>query len=377
MYLGRIETGKSYKRFYIPFILICLGILAGIVYFSLARATIVLAPQKSTFTHEFEVMVAETTSQTEVIPGKLLSTEIEESRLVKTNDVKGFDAKAKGKVTIFNNREKDQPLLARTRLLSDSGVLFRTDVRVVVPAGGTAEVAVTADQEGKTGNIGPSHFTIVNIWKGWQDKLYAESTVPMTGGYTELPYVYNYTIDKSFDLLAEQLYAKALAQLSQQISSQEKILESAVKNEILEFSASVEPEIQMDNFTIKVKVRTIALVFNEEKLKGLAAQKIQEVAPKDQEFLGIQWDTFTYKLTAYDLEAKSARLMTSLAGEARSKISADIFQKEELIGLDRYEVKEFFKQFQDIGEAEVYFAPFWVHKVPSMVDHFEIQIKNN
>lgn len=377
MYLGRIETGKSYKKFYIPFILICLGILVGIIYFSLARATIVLAPQKSTFTHEFEVIVSETTAQADFIPGKILSTEIEESRLVKTNDVKGFDAKAKGKVTIFNNREKDQPLLARTRLLSDIGVLFRTDERVVVPAGGKVEVSVTADQEGKTGNIDPAHFTIVNIWKGWQDKLYAESSAPMTGGYTELPYVYNATIDKSFDLLAEQLYAKALEQLRQQVSSQEKILESAMKNEILEFSASVEPETQTDNFTIKVKVRTIALVFNEEKLKGLATQKIGEVAPKDQEFLGIKWDTFTYKLTSYDLGTKSAHLVTTIQGESRSKVSAGIFQKEELVGLDRYEVKEFFKQFKDIGEAEVYFEPFWVHKVPSMVDHFEIQIKNN
>lgn len=376
MYLGKIESGRSYKKFYFFFVLISLGVLGTIVYVSFARATIVIFPQKTTFGTAFEAEVVENPPNETIIPGKVLSLEFEESRLVTTNDSKGYDQNATGKVTVYNKRDKDQPLLARTRLLSASGILFRTDQRVVVPAGEQVEVEVTADQEGKEGNIGPERFNIVNIWKGWQDKLYAESSQPMTGGYLELPYVYNYTIDKAFDMLAEQLYEKAISQLKNQISSNEKILESAVKNEILEFSASVEPEIQAENFTIKVKVRTVALVFNEERLKNMANKMILEDAPKDKEFLGIQWDTFNYRVSSYDLEAKSARLLVSVQGESRAKISADILKKEELIGRDRHEIKEYFDRFEDIGGAEVYFRPFWVHKVPSMLDHFEIQIKD-
>lgn len=375
MYLGRIESGKSYKKFYLFFILLCLILVGVIIYVTFGRAVITIFPQKVNFATDFETEVRENPPDANSIPGKVLSQDLEESRLVTTNDKKGVPQKAQGQVTIFNKREKDQPLLLKTRLLSDSGILFRTDKRVVVPAGDKVEVIVTADREGKEGNIGPEHFTVVNIWKGWQDKIYAESTTSMTGGYQEIPYVYGFTIDKALNMLAEQLYEKALATLKQKLSSSETILEGAVKNEILEFSSSVEPDTQTDKFNIKVKVRTVALVCNEEKLKNLAEKKLKKEAPQDKEFLGINWESFFYKHQSYDLENKKALLTVHLEGESRSKISADLFKKNELVGLDRYEIKKYFEKFEDIGEAEVYFKPFWVHKVPSMLDHFEIQIK--
>jgi len=375
MYLGKIESGKSYKKLYLFFILLSAGLVGAIIYITLSRATITIAPKKVTFETNFDAEMQENPGMENVIPGKVLSLETEESRLVTTNDTKGVDGHSHGLVTVFNKRDKDQPLLPKTRLLSDSGILFRTDKRIVVPAGGQVNIEVTADKEGKEGNIGPEHFTLVNVWKGWWDKLYAESYTPMTGGYTEVPYVYGSTIDKSLDMLADDLYAKNLVTLHQKISSSETILEGAIKNELLEFSSSVNPETQTDKFTIKAKVRTVVLVCNEEKLKDLAQRHLKNDAPRDKEFLGIKWDTFNYKLKSYDLEKKTALVATHLEGESRAKISADLFKKQELVGLDRYEVKKYFERFDDVGEAEVYFKPFWVHKVPSMLDHFEIQVK--
>ncbi|MDP2917969.1 MAG: baseplate J/gp47 family protein [bacterium] len=376
MYLGRIESGKSYKKFYLFFIILSLGLVGAIIYVTFGRATITLMPKKVVFENNFDAAVLENPNLAEnAIPGKVLALETEESRLVTTNDVKGFDGKASGTVTIYNKRDKDQPLLAKTRLLSASGILFRTDKRAIVPAGGEIDAAVTADREGKSGNIGPEKFTLVNIWKGWQDKLYGESKTEMTGGYAELPYIYEQTIDQALNILAEQLYAKNLANLQSQISSGEKILADATKNEILAFSSSAKPETQSDKFTIKVKTRTIALICNEEKLKDLAQINLKQAAPKDKEFLNIVWDSFSYKLKSYDLDKKIALLEASLSGESRAKISAALFVKNELVGMDRYGVKKYFEKFEDVGEAEVYFKPFWVRKVPSMLDHFEIQIK--
>ncbi|MFA4880692.1 MAG: hypothetical protein WC650_03655 [Candidatus Doudnabacteria bacterium] len=375
MYLGKIESGKSYKKFYLFFILLSIGLIGAIVYITFSRATITITPKKVNFETNFEAEILENPNTENAIPGKVLSLEMEESRLVTTNEKRGVDGRSHGLVTIFNKRDKDQPLLPKTRLLSDSGILFRTDKRAVVPSGGQINIEVMADKEGKEGNIEPERFTLVNIWKGWRDKLYAESYTPMTGGYTEVPYVYGSTIDKALDMLAEDLYAKNLTALHQRVSSSETILEGAVKNEMLEFSSSVEPETQADKFIIKAKVRTVALVCNEEKLKDLAQKHLKNDAPRDKEFLGIQWDSFNYKLKSYDLEKKTALVATHLEGESRAKISADLLEKQELVSLDRYEVKKYFERFDDVGEAEVYFKPFWVHKVPSMLDHFEIQIK--
>ncbi len=374
MYLGKIESGKSYKKFYAFFILLSLGVLGGIIYVSFGRATITIKPSRVNFKTNFETEVRENPESEEIIPGKVLSIEIEGSKQIKTQDLKGFEAKAQGTVTVFNKREKDQPLLAKTRLLSESGILFRTDKRAVVPAGSKVEVNVTAAEEGKKGNIGPEHFIVVNIWKAWQDEIYGESYAEMTGGYTELPYIYQSTILKAHDALSEKLYAKGLSAIEQKTTNQEEILGDTVKQERLETSSSVEPETQADGFEIKVKTKTVALIFNEEKLKALAEKNLKQEAPKDKEFLGPLWEEFSCEVKTFDLENKTALLKARLAGESRSKISADLFKKKELVGLDRYEVKKYFEQFKDIGEAEVYFKPFWIRKVPSMLDHFEIRI---
>ncbi len=91
---------------------------------------------------------------------------------------------ARGVVTLKNESGTAQNLVARTRLLSESGVLFRLIDRAVIPARGEVRVDVEADQPGPSGDIGPSRFTIPGLSASQQKVMYGVSDAPMTGGVT-------------------------------------------------------------------------------------------------------------------------------------------------------------------------------------------------
>ena len=388
MYIGKIETGRSYKKIIILFILISIGLIAFVTYASFSQAKITLIPKEETLGVDFKVRLtkeikeeapkeeeeAEKLPELEIILGKILEEEKEETKKITVIPLKEIDEKAKGKVTIYNNKDKDQPLLPHTQLLSDSGILFRTNERVVVPAHGAVEVAVTADQPGKQGNLEPTHFTIVRIWKDWQKDIYAESKEPTTGGTREAKIVTQEVIDQTKDKVAQDLYDQVLTKWQEGLTEDEKILEDSLLKEIISFKASVKPDTETEEFDMIIKVHLKVLAFNEKTLYDRACTKLKAKVPQDKEFITVKENSFSYKIENLDLEAGTADIMIHLEGTMITKISPKVFDKEKLIGKDTYEVKKYFEQFEDVASCEVEFAPFWTRSVPSLKDHIEIVI---
>lgn len=389
MYIGKIETGKSYKKIIILFILISIGLIVFVTYASFSRAKITLIPKEETFGVDFKVRVQKEIKEevpkkeeevevllpeAEIILGKVLEEEKEETKKITDIPLKEVEEKAKGKVTIYNNRDKDQPLRPKTQLLSDNGILFRTDQRVVIPAHGAIEVGVTADQPGKQGNIEPTHFTIVKIWKHWQKDIYAESKEPMTGGTREAKVVTQEVIDQTKDKVAQDLYDQVLKEWQEGLVENEKILEDSMFKEIVSSKALVKPDTETEEFDMTVKVHLKALTFSEKSLYDRACTKLKDKVPQDKEFISVKEDSFSYKIENLDLEKGMAELTVHLEGSMIAKLSVEVFDKEKLIGKDEYEVKRYFEQFEDVASCEVGFTPFWTKSVPSLKDHIEIVI---
>ena len=390
MYIGKIETGRSYKKIIILFIIISIGLITFVTYASFSRAKITLTSKEENFKVDFKTKIQKEFDeevvkekekendsllpQTEIILGKILEEEKEINKKITNIPLKEIEEKAKGKVTIYNHRDKDQPLLPQTQLLSDNGILFRTDKRVVVPAHGAVEVGITADQPGKQGNIEPTHFTIVRIWKDWQKDIYAESKEPTTGGIRKAKVVTQETIDKARNQTAEELYNNILEEWKKKLEKDEKILKDSLIKKIVSFKTSVKPDTETEEFEITVKVHLKALAFNEKSLYDQACTKLKTKVPQDKEFITEKKDSFSYKIENLDMDKGIAELSVHLEGTMISKISPEIFDKEKLIGKDEYEVKKYFEQFEDIENVEVEFTPFWTRSVPSLKDHIEIVI---
>lgn len=97
---------------------------------------------------------------------------------------------AQGKITIYNAQETPQTLIKNTRFQAPSGLIFRIQNSVTIPAGsvsspGSIQATVYADTGGDQYNIAPTTFTVPGL-KGSAsyDKVTAKSTEAFTGGFS-------------------------------------------------------------------------------------------------------------------------------------------------------------------------------------------------
>lgn len=174
-----MKSQPRVKRFFSPLVIIycvCVTVVvAFIAYVAFSKTVITVTLKAQPAQYDFSYQAKDIAGTEIVVPF--------EHNYTFTNYTSAEEpGTAEGTVTIINNYSSVQPLVATTRLLSDSGVLFRTDETITVPAGGQVDVPVYADQPGATGNIGPSHFEIVALWDGLKDDIYGQSDAAMTGG---------------------------------------------------------------------------------------------------------------------------------------------------------------------------------------------------
>ena len=379
MYVGRIETGKSYKKIIFFFALISIALVGFVLYASFSKAEIKITPQKETLNTEYEVRIEPNTdldlTQLQNIQGRMIQTELEETQKITDIGLKTIDTKAKGTATIVNRLDHSQSLVPHTQLLSDSGVLFRTDARVVAPAGGRVEVGIYADQPGAQGNIEPTHFTIVKIWQNWQSSFYGETKGATTGGTQELKVATQEVIDNAQNKVASDLYQKGLENLRGQLNSPEEINEKAIKKEILVNEASVKPDAPTEEFEMKVKLKLVAIIFDEQTLIDLGVARIKKKISESKEFTKYDANQTTYDVVEYNPEEGWAKVKVSLVGETVAKLGNQVFDKEQLAGRNKEEVGKYYAVMDDIEKVDVSFSPFWVKSVPSLKDHIEITVE--
>ena len=167
---------RYFSPLLITFIIVVVALVVAVCYVAFSRTTIAITLKDVPATLPFQYTAAEL----EIEP---TTVEINADYTFTDYDADSSeDAIARGTVTLVNNYSVDQPLRETTRLLSDGGVLFHTDELVTVPAGGSIEVGVYADQPGASGNIGASKFEIVALASSLKDKIYAVSDEAMSGG---------------------------------------------------------------------------------------------------------------------------------------------------------------------------------------------------
>ncbi|MFH1508796.1 MAG: baseplate J/gp47 family protein [bacterium] len=380
MYIGKIETGKSYKKLLVFFVLASLLLIAFVIYASFSRAAINLVPQDDTLTSSFNAMIApDNINDSEqlgvTITGRVLTTEVKSTYTVNNVETIGLDEKATGTITIYNKRDKDQPLLPNSQLMSENNVLFRTDERIVAKAGEEVTVDITADQPGKTGNLDPQRFNIIKLFPDWQKKIYGETKTATTGGYREAKVVTEKEMARGEEEALDQAATDAIKELSKDLKSGEAIFEVEAQKELISKEFSVPKDTEADTFDVTVKAKITVITYDEETLKEYAKNNLEASIPADQELVQIQDDSFTYKITDYDLVAGTAKVEATLTADVIAKLSNQLFEKEKLKGLNEMEIKQYYEEYKDIKDIEVSFSPFWVKTVPTLEDHIDIKVK--
>jgi hypothetical protein len=272
--------------------------------------------------------------------------------------------KASGMMTVHNDYNQNQTLVATTRFESPDGKIFRLVKQISIPKGKSADAQVVADQNGSDYNVpAASHWNIPGLkGKPQYDKIYGESKVSMAGGASG-----NQLVPTSQDIT--QGKTKIEAALLDVLKSKTLILSSQnfkLLNGASAFTVTSTPNQMVDkdgNFSIFSTGELRQMVFDEGMLKNAI---VGYVATSTASSTDVKIDDFSISYATSTADLVNGKLTFSVSGTVvyEPKIDFDVFKKS-IAGLDSDSLKMVIFALPGLQKANISFWPFWVNSVPN------------
>lgn len=284
-------------------------------------------------------------------------------------------ARASGTVTIRNTWSRPQPLAATTRLLSESGVLFRTAERVDVPAGGTVTATVTADAAGSVGNVAPGRFTIPGLSRDLQERIYATSEEAMTGGLQTVSILTEADLATASAAAEEEARAK-LADLLTEPDPGSLFAVSPETVTVTETSrtASANPGDAVSEVTVTVIVKGVGVGFADEEVKTYAVERLRGKT-EDGEQLLEGTPTMSYEVRDPNESDQTATIDVSATHDKTVTAEHPSFRPEQFTGKTREELQTALEQLPNIQKVNILLSPPWSRKTPRLADRITVSVE--
>lgn len=372
MAMYKVKLSRIYRKLLAVFLLACAVLVIFIVFVVFNKAIITIQANEKLVRTDFPVNIVAGAGEDSAmsIPGKLNDVIIEKNGEFSASGTKKIEDDVIGAVKIINNYSQDQPLVATTRLETEDGILLRINERVEVPAGGEVSVQVYADDPSSFNEIQPTQFTIPGLWKGLQDKIYAQSDSVIKNTAEEVKFVQQKDIDRAKEQLTEKLYEQIKHDFAE--NSEKGIL--VIDHEILEENVNAEDGEITDQFDVQMKMKVTVVMFDKDKLYPLAGEKIMTELPDGFKLENINLEQFTYSIENYNDETETVSVNVHAEGSARLDTEGEVVSKQKLMGLTEKGAELYLSCLPEIESADVELSPFWVRKIPSFEDHIEIVI---
>lgn len=372
--VSRIE--QHYTKIVSAFVAMSIILIGCIVYFSFTKTVITLTVAPHTVDGSFTVNLAD-------VDGKMFLTDVTSSETLSTFTTSTQQpAKAAGTVTIVNRYSQSQRLIATTRLLSSEGILFRTTESVTVPAGGSVDVPVIADQEGASGNIGPSRFEIVALWEGLKDKIYGTSTSAMTGGLISSASVTQNDIETAETSAASTLLSTAQRQFTTELAGRADLPEHVAYSSVTviestqKTTSSAQVGDTVDSLTVTVTGTAAIVALNNEKLITTISEHIRSKIPEGYQLQqSLNPDDLVVSLSALSAEESSTTLTVRIPYTLTLSTTHPKLQPKHLVNMTASAVTSYFAPLKEITQVDVQFSPFWLKVTPSLDNHITVQVQ--
>ncbi len=369
------RTLRIYQKAAIVFIIVAFLSLLVVLYLSVSRATIRITPVESVVSTDVSVEVTPEPKTVGQVSGYILKREYQKAKtfFIPEEGATAKEQNAKGIVTLINETNSNQQLVATTRLLSEEGVLFRLEEGVTVPANGQLEVAVYADETGLSGEIGPSQFTIPGLTTSMQSVIYAVSVDSMQGGIEYIREVSQADLDSAISKLSDEILSEADIEMRAEINDEE-FDGSAFESTVLERVSNVSPGDHVGSFTISSTVEVVGVFYDTSVISEYTEAELYSQIKDGYEIITVNTDGMQTNVKVINVDDELAVLEVYLDGFAIISTSNDFLDKSRMIGKSAQEVITFLEASSDIDSARVSFTPFWLKRLPTLKDHIHINI---
>ncbi|MFA6427304.1 MAG: hypothetical protein WCW16_02560 [Candidatus Magasanikbacteria bacterium] len=361
---------RFYKFIALSFLIVTVVLLGFIVFMSAKRAEISIVTRSEPINVQATVTIDPVQTK-QIVSGFVTTTLIEAEQSFSPQGNKKEDGIAEGVVTLVNDGETEQALVATTRLLTPEGILFRMKDRAVVPAKGSIEVSVYADQEGVSGDIGPSTFIVPGLNEARQKIVYAKSTVAMQGGVRTIGTVNEDDIEKAEKQMLEVLKKNGSDELTALYPNNKGLFE--VVQYVFENDAKLGEEAS--TFMVKGKATVVGVFYDESQLKAYAGEILQKQVVDNSEVLESVQGEPTVVLDSNDLERGTAILGVTHTGLVNIDPNSRELQKIMFFGKTEDEVRRYVMSLNHVQGVEMHFRPMWNRSVPHVADHVVVTIK--
>lgn len=271
--------------------------------------------------------------------------------------------KAGGTVTLHNETDRSQPLVATTRLLTADGVLFRLKQAVRVPAQGTLDAVVEADGTGSETEIGPSKFTIPGLNKTLQESIYATSSAPMVRGATTEKTVSAEDLEKARLSLRNGIIEKA--RTAAEATTKTTLSDEDLVVTITRETSSAKAGDSASSFTMSLTATVVAVIADTSDVRKQIEQQVQGTQISDD-------DELTYTLVNYDPIAKTVTMDGKATTERTIDRNSSIFDPVNFIGMTPEQVVSFLENYEGIASVEVTITPYWQKRLPRVPSRVQI-----
>jgi len=361
---------RFYKFVALTFLVLTLVLLGVIVFMSSKRAEITIITRSDSVNTNFSVSIGNNAPD-DVVSGFVSSTFVEFESIFSPDGSRQEEGNSEGFVTIINESNSVQPLVATTRLLTPEGILFRLKKSVQVPAGGSIEAAVYADQPGDQGDIDPSTFTIPGLNKDKQSLIYAKSDTAMHGGIRTIGVIDESDIEEAELIMLDELKKKGAEDLGALHSEYTGLYKVAQYT----FEDDGEIGIETDAFTITGKATIVGVFYDAEELLNYAKSMLGKQVVDNSEVLQSLESEPTVVLGEYDLTEGVADIAVTYAGLVNLDSNSRELQKIMFFGKTEDEVRRYVMSLDHVQGVEMKFKPLWNRSVPHVASHVGITVR--
>jgi hypothetical protein len=390
-----VKTGL-YRKLGIGFAVLTVLVLLVVGYVTYSQATVIVHPKRVEIATERVLSVVAEPSSADEIEGEIFEVTVagEKTAAPAALTAAGagtaapeplIDAVAEGRATIINESLNPITLIPKTRLLSKDGVLFRMKSRATVPAGGKLDVDVYADVAGKSGNIGPSNFTIPGLSAEQQTVIYAKSAVAMTGGQkTASGAAAVGSADDGAAVTAQELESLEAALKTELLAqAKEELAKKSgreLSGEILDVEnisryVNVLAGDTTDKIVIRLTLQTRLIRFDKVRAVEAAVSDLKRGLTSDRELLAVNGDDAVITVEGRpNVKNGTASIRLAIRGESSISLSSPLFDAKKLEGLDLEAVRVYFEGIEGVERVDVNFRPFFVKRMPDLADHIKFKI---
>jgi hypothetical protein len=367
-------------------VLILGGLLLGL-YWYLPRAEIVLSvnPQKleKEFTFSLDPSLSEEDEENLALPAEEMETVIEGAKTRQTTGTKLVGDPAKGEVVIFNRTSSRKVLSAGTELIGPNDLVFALDDEVSMAsesAGpdytrvpGKATARVTAVEIGTEGNLASGTEFDVADYAG--SDLVARNESAFSGGTSrEIQAVSEEDQEKLLAELKEELEGKALDELSPQVLPGKKLLDQSLLVETSQESFNQDIGDESDQLELRLKLKAMALVYDEEKLLKLIEERIKGLIPPGFKYRREESE-INYHLD--EMEEEKAIILARFSAQLIPEIDLEKISQN-LAGKNLYLGKAHLENLPHVEAVEIRLFPRLPGRLaafPRIAKRIEIQLK--